>query len=463
MEKRACLISSSVQGKDAYKLVDRISELPDEILVRILSLLPLKEAGATSTLSRRWLYMWASTKNLNFDADETVRRYYWEYNQELKDQESSKYVDWVNHVVEQHREQEDLEQFRVCFLGLDNRFTSSIDKWIQFAMKKRVQVLVLDFVTRLYDAKHYTFSNYLETSSEHFSFESLKVLHLECVNVTGDVLECMLRNCPFLEQVSVYYANNLVELSVVDPSIALKYLEIRYCGDIKRIQIRDANLVSLSYSGRPIELDLSNVPLLIEVSICYDGFTDESMRLAFTHLSCCINQLQTLMLDIPMFVQVHQKNFPVLPNLKNLEVRVCADACQSTLPVLTSFMKAFPNLQRLVLKLEFSFPFNPTEGEKMFKGLCYGIYTEKCPHRNIKVVEILGYRHASTTVELVNYIVKNVVALDKIVIDPARNWAHHGTRANKRIEEVKLEEEARDHAMHFIRKVVPSSVEFVCL
>lgn len=99
----------------------------------------------------------------------------------------------------------------------------------------------------------------------------------------------------------------------------------------------------------------------------------------------------------------------------------------------------------------------------MFKGICYGIYTEKCPHRNIKVVEILGYRHASTTVELVNYMVKNVVALDKIVIDPARNWAHHGTRANKRIEEVKLEEEARDHAMHFIRKVVPSSVEFVCL
>lgn len=131
-------------------MVDRISELPDEILVRILSLLTLKEAGATSTLSRRWLYVWTTSRNLNFDADETVRRYYFEDNQELKDRESAKYVDWVNHVVDQHKEQVNLEQFRVCFLGLDKRFTSSIDKWIQFAMKKRVQVLVLDFVKEIF-------------------------------------------------------------------------------------------------------------------------------------------------------------------------------------------------------------------------------------------------------------------------------------------------------------------------
>lgn len=84
-------------------------------------------------------------------------------------------------------------------------------------------------------------------------------------------------------------------------------------------------------------------------------------------------------------------------------------------------------------------------------------------HTNIKVVEILGYRRLSSVVELVSYIVKNVVALDKIVIDPARNWGFHGTISNKSIAEIKLEEEARDHAVHFIKKELSSSVEFFCL
>lgn len=51
---------------------DRISELPCEILVNVLSLLPLKEAAGTSVLSRRWRHVWESTMKLNFDASNYV-------------------------------------------------------------------------------------------------------------------------------------------------------------------------------------------------------------------------------------------------------------------------------------------------------------------------------------------------------------------------------------------------------
>ncbi|CAL8996027.1 unnamed protein product [Prunus brigantina] len=45
-------------------LVDRISELEDGILGRIVSRLPLKQAVATSVLSKRWRYVWSHTRNL---------------------------------------------------------------------------------------------------------------------------------------------------------------------------------------------------------------------------------------------------------------------------------------------------------------------------------------------------------------------------------------------------------------
>ncbi|KAG5535072.1 hypothetical protein RHGRI_023001 [Rhododendron griersonianum] len=49
-----------------YSGVDRISELPDPILVHILSLLPIKQAIRTEFLSTRWKSLWTCTPTLIF-------------------------------------------------------------------------------------------------------------------------------------------------------------------------------------------------------------------------------------------------------------------------------------------------------------------------------------------------------------------------------------------------------------
>ncbi|KAM0007030.1 putative F-box domain-containing protein [Helianthus debilis subsp. tardiflorus] len=46
---------------------DRLSMLPEDILSRILSLMPTKYAVRTSVLSKRWRYTWTSVTNLDFD------------------------------------------------------------------------------------------------------------------------------------------------------------------------------------------------------------------------------------------------------------------------------------------------------------------------------------------------------------------------------------------------------------
>lgn len=49
------------------KKADRLSNLPDEIISNILSLMPTKFAVRTSILSERWRYSWVLTHNVDLD------------------------------------------------------------------------------------------------------------------------------------------------------------------------------------------------------------------------------------------------------------------------------------------------------------------------------------------------------------------------------------------------------------
>ncbi|CAK9138649.1 unnamed protein product [Ilex paraguariensis] len=107
--------------RDDHNLEDRISLLPDEILILVVLLLSLNEAAITSVLSRRWRCVWAFTTRLHFDALETF------FSAKLIKRERRKYVNWVNHIV------------------ISINFISDIDKWLKFELARRVNRLVLDF------------------------------------------------------------------------------------------------------------------------------------------------------------------------------------------------------------------------------------------------------------------------------------------------------------------------------
>lgn len=86
--------------------------------------------------------------------------------------------------------------------------------------------------------------------------------------MTGEILEYFLSSCSYLEQLSVTSSKDLVNLRVVGPSVALKYLVIRACLDLKTIEICDVNFVLfVCYGYDSINLLISNVPLLSELTV----------------------------------------------------------------------------------------------------------------------------------------------------------------------------------------------------
>ncbi|XP_004307296.1 PREDICTED: putative FBD-associated F-box protein At5g56700 isoform X2 [Fragaria vesca subsp. vesca] len=483
-----CCLVKRKRRRLMNNLDDRISDSPCEILVNVLSLLPLKEAAGTSVLSRRWRRVWESTMKLNFDAsnyvagtnDQGFVLNFMHLEDKLKDENMDNYVSWVNRVLERHRGSK-IRQFRACFF-LGFQHSNTIDEWIRFAVEKSVEVLELDFspgTSLPLDAKGTVpcyqkdgFSQYLlcldkqsalgQQSSDipklssrvrDARFMTLKVLHLRNVGVTGEVLEYLLSNCPVLERLTVSVSKNLVSLRVVDPSIALKYLMIENCTNIERIEIRDVNIVSFSYVGYcVIELLLSNLSMLVDVSLVKLMYITECVIHAFTQLSSFVSQIQFLTLDTKgeMYQDV---TFPTFANLKYLELIVCAQDDWS-LHQLSSFLTASPYLARLVLKLFYMTYFKPGELKEVIG----------CHHHKLKDVEIIGYRGITCAIQHVNYLIENAVALKKLVINPMQ-LRRLPPSVDREIELSKVEENARDHTkQHLVPKLnVSSTVEFVCL
>lgn len=52
---------------------DRLSALPDEILIEILSLFSINSAAATSVLSSRWRYLWTKVTTFNFNSNKSKK------------------------------------------------------------------------------------------------------------------------------------------------------------------------------------------------------------------------------------------------------------------------------------------------------------------------------------------------------------------------------------------------------
>ncbi|KAI5671860.1 hypothetical protein M9H77_12224 [Catharanthus roseus] len=226
-----------------------INHLQDEILVRIISLLPLKE------------------------------------------KDSVKYVEWVNIILKGHKGLS-LENFRVSS-ALTNSSRKHIDEWIKYAFECRVQKLELDLVDDSF-SRSYFFGRNIPDSG----LKSLRELSLKFVNVNGQVLQFFIYNCPFLETLLVDGSRHLINLQVSDLSLALRSLEICHCINGESIVLHDLSLVSLTMVGvKEVyeKLFLKNVDKLVNLTISHISST-YFIGHAFGWLSYCLPQLEGLTL-----------------------------------------------------------------------------------------------------------------------------------------------------------------------
>lgn len=112
-----------------------ISQLPDELLHRILSSLLTKQAMQTSVLSRRWRNVWLSVPTIDF-SEVTIRT----------QDEASRFVEFVNSALISRHSTSTIDTFHfdVYYAKEDIDLPlSHFPNWVKFALDRNVQNLNL--------------------------------------------------------------------------------------------------------------------------------------------------------------------------------------------------------------------------------------------------------------------------------------------------------------------------------
>ncbi|XP_010431289.1 PREDICTED: FBD-associated F-box protein At3g52670-like [Camelina sativa] len=255
---------------------DRLTQLPEDLILRVLSLLPTKTAITTSVLSKQWRSLWKFVPNLKFDSEDH------------KSQDQT-FSEGVSRSILSHKATV-LESLRLKFSS-DNVSPVDIGLWVGIAFTRHLRKLVL----YVYYPSHETFSfpaslctcNTLETLKLSLGIivdllspvlmKSLRTLHLEFVSYKDDEsFRNLLSGCPVLENLVLdrgEYYDDVVTFVIEVPS--LKRLEIYDYNCDERFEGYRINVSSLEYLTfqeltfqelTDFEISL-NAPELVEVYI----------------------------------------------------------------------------------------------------------------------------------------------------------------------------------------------------
>ncbi|KAJ0439887.1 putative F-box domain-containing protein [Helianthus annuus] len=187
---------------------DIISTLPNNIIEKILTLMPIEDALRTSILSKKWRYSWRSMPKLVF-TDNMVTM---SSNHLCGQLRKYKLASAIFHVLLFHNGPTILK-FKFCCFGL--QMDSEFDQIISYLARGN-KVKKLCFIIK---------KNYYKLPISFFSLQKLEVIHLEncifepplifdkfswlrkmkCmdVDVSAQMLERFLSKCPLLKHISL--------------------------------------------------------------------------------------------------------------------------------------------------------------------------------------------------------------------------------------------------------------------
>ncbi|KAJ4832224.1 hypothetical protein Tsubulata_044816 [Turnera subulata] len=398
---------------------DIISKLPDEILASIISLLSMKDATKTSVLSSRWRNLWTATRRLEFDDKMLVTKDEYsricrkskeelgfgkvvvvvgdeiglllELDRRIAETKQHRFISRVNHILNSH-EGSPIQEFKLCCSSeVHFLHQSHIDSWIKFALEKRVEKLFLNLL-----GTRYTLTPSLLCS---YNLGSIKDLSLTSLDLTSEVMEYILSNCPSLEVLNVKSSLTLVRLQVSGP--LLKQCLITDCSNLQSVEISAPNLVKFEFCR-------------------------------------FLSRLEILTLDLRAQSIRNFTGFPKLRNLKKVELKLKGCGV-SNLRHCAILLDMIPLLQIFIVEIS---GLEVLEVDRDVREL------EGKPHQCLRLLQMRDFVGCTIDFELALCLLKRAVLLEKFVIYASQDEKKRTSAATRRKQ---------------LQKYLPPGAEFLML
>ena len=277
--------------------MDRVSNLPDEVLCHILSFLTTKEAALTSILAKRWRNLLAFLPYLTFDDSAFLHPGEGKRDRQEIIQSFMNFVDRVMSL----QGNSPLKKFSLkCLTVVD---TVRLDSWISSALARGVSDLDLAIILD-YDEDEDEDDNYYQLSPKCFECSTLVSLRIDCgsniavaadrvslpllktlvldsVPVCPNEFETLLRALPSLEElqlVEVMWKDMYVSVTVKSASVKTLTIKLNDC--LSALSFDTPSLLHLVYYGFvPSDFPVVNMEKLFDARIIFCLSEDQLKRL----------------------------------------------------------------------------------------------------------------------------------------------------------------------------------------
>ncbi|KAM3299900.1 hypothetical protein ACQJBY_041073 [Aegilops geniculata] len=410
-------------------------ELPQDIVHRIHSLLPVQEAARAACASRGLLHSWRCYSNLTLNCETLGLTH-------KKFEERETYIiDKVDKILRNHYGNGvKVKTLKLHLAPCNNIKAACLDGWLQVTVKAGIKEL--DLAMPLLMKEKYNFPcSVLSDDAAASSIQSLglwgcsfhptstlgllrrlKCLQLTLVDISEEGLGLLLSKSSSLEQLVLFFCSGITCLQIPCTMQQLNFLSITECKSLKMVEIDAPNLCSFYCVGTLIEISIRNSFQLKNVNLSCILLSDARAK-----LPSILGTVESLTLRS----RTENAKVPTLasklPCLKHLDIELLGPTMAfppfrsiTDFPKsydvfsLVSFLDASPTLHSFILRVE--------QGA-LRSDFGFGDdheYLRQRPegrHNCLRQVTITGFCPSKSLVQLLIYILESAPSLERLTLD----------------------------------------------
>uniref|UniRef100_A0A0E0H6T8 F-box domain-containing protein n=1 Tax=Oryza nivara TaxID=4536 RepID=A0A0E0H6T8_ORYNI len=321
---------------------DRLSDLPDEILHRIMSFLNARQAVQTCVLSRRWRNLWHTVPCINAD--------FVEFDSIGYQGPEVPFKRFVNRLLEFRDPASVIDTFLLKYAmpdRLDGYKASNeeANRWIGHALQKQARILEVAVFFFPLDLDHSVFTSFY-----------LRRIEFSHVYLRKGFFEQIETGCPLLEDLLLHQCF-IWDGEISSQTLKVLTVDATELYTVKEMSISTPNLTSLTLSGLEYpKAVLKDMPLLVTASVSvtfdalnFDGYYDANDLRQYLWGLSAVRNLEFHYEGAELMIANNSQWCPEFVDVVNLTLgEWCLDANFHALIV---FLQNSPRLVKLTLKL----------------------------------------------------------------------------------------------------------------